>query len=333
MTTTHQHDLRPWTHSHTFHQGNPRGEQRTRWVLAVTVLTMGFEIGAGWWTGSLALLADGWHMGTHALALGVATWAYGLSRRHAQDSRYAFGTWKIEVLGSFASALALAMVAGNIAFESIWRLTHPQALQALDALVATVIGLVVNLVCVAILHGAQGHDNHHHHGHGHAHAPHDHDHSQGGQDLNLRAVYTHVLADALTSVLAIVALAGALWQGWQWLDPAVGLLGAIVIAVWAWGLLRQSSAVLLDREMDHPLLAQIRSLLENDGDTRVADLHVWRIGRAQFSAMACVVADRPLSAMQYRTRLAPLSALVHLAIEVNQCPDVQAADSGAGRVA
>jgi cation diffusion facilitator family transporter len=311
--TPHQHDLGSYSHSHVFHQGNPLSEQRTRWVLWITLLTMGFEIGAGWWTGSLALLADGWHMGTHALALGVASWAYAISRRHALDTRYAFGTWKIEVLASFASAMILGLVAANIAFESVSRLLHPQPLMARDALMVSVLGLVVNLVCAALLHTP-------HHAHDH-HGAHDHDHHHHDKDLNLQAVYVHVLADALTSLLAIAALIGALWQGWQWLDPLVGLLGAVLIAIWAMGLLKQSSTVLLDREMDNPLGQQIRLALEHDGDTRVTDLHLWRVGQEKFSAMVCVVADEPLTALGYRDRLAKLTSLVHMAIEVNRCPN------------
>ncbi|CAN7614864.1 CDF family Co(II)/Ni(II) efflux transporter DmeF [Rhizobacter sp. LjRoot28] len=325
----HEHDLGPWTHSHVFDQGNASGERRTRWVLALTLLTMAGEIAAGWWTGSMALLADGWHMGTHALALGVAAWAYWLSRRHANDPRYAFGTWKIEVLAGFASALALAFVAMGIVVESALRLWRPEPIAASDALVVAVVGLAVNLASAWLLHGAEGghahghgHDRHDHHGHGHEHHGHDHGHGhEGGADINLRAAYVHVLADALTSVFAIGALLGALWLGWTWLDPAVGIMGAVVIAVWSVGLLRQSSAVLLDREMDHPVAAEIREAIESDGDARVADLHVWRVGRAQFAAVVSLVADAPLAPADYRARLAVHEELVHVSVEVNRCPN------------
>ncbi len=352
--TTHLHDLSPWQHSHHFDTGNRRGEARTRWVLAITLVTMAAEIAGGWWTGSMALLADGWHMGTHALALGVAALAYALARRHAGDARYAFGTWKIEVLGSFASALVLGLVAVGIVFESALRLWKAEPLAAETALVVAVIGLVVNLVSAWLLHGADDahghshghahgsvhekahaqraeHASHEHahedsHGHGHAHA---HPHAEpsavasmahGGHDLNLRAAYVHVLADALTSVFAIGALAGALWLGWWWLDPLVGVLGAVVIGVWAVGLMRESTDVLLDREMDNPLTQQIRTTLESDGDAVVADLHLWRVGRDQFAAIACVVADAPLAPAVYRERLAGHKQLVHLSLEVNRCP-------------
>ena len=323
----HAHDLSPWQHDHRFDAGNRRGETRTRWVLAITIVTMVAEIAAGWWTGSMALLADGWHMGTHALALGVAALAYSLARHHAADTRFSFGTWKIEVLGSFASALVLGIVAVGIVVESGLRLWRAEPIAIETALVVAVIGLIVNLASAWLLHGAD--DGH---GHAHAHGGHDHDHdhdhhehagrAQGpkGHDLNLRAAYVHVLADALTSVLAIGALAGALWLGWWWLDPLVGVLGAVVIGVWAVGLMRESSAVLLDREMDHPLAHEIRQDLESDGDAKVADLHVWRVGRTQYAAIACVVADSPFAPSVYRARLARHEELVHLSLEVNRCP-------------
>ncbi len=366
--TSHSHDLRPWQHSHVFDVGNRQGEQRTRWVLAITLLTMVVEIGAGWWTGSMALLADGWHMGTHALALGVAAVSYALARRHAGDSRYAFGTWKIEVLGSFTSAVVLGLVSLGIVFESVGRLWRSEAISAQTALIVAVSGLVVNLVSAWLLHGADGGHDHAGHSHGpkghgpdmqaahglheahakahghehphvdpHPHQPHDshdshghpHPHSHahapqaGGQDLNLRAAYVHVLADALTSVFAIGALAAALWLGWVWLDPLVGLMGAAVIGVWAVGLMKQSAAVLLDREMDHPLTRQIRDTLESDGDAKVADLHLWRVGRDKFAAVVSVVADAPLAPSVYRERLAPFTPLAHVSIEVNRCPHGQ----------
>jgi cation diffusion facilitator family transporter len=327
-TNTHAHDLSPWQHSQQFDTGNRKGEARTRWVLAITVVTMVAEILSGWWTGSMALLADGWHMGTHALALGVATAAYALARRHASDTRYAFGTWKIEVLGSFASALVLGLVAVGIVFESALRLWKAEPLSAQTALIVAVVGLVVNLLSAWLLHGADDHG--HQHGadaHGHAKHDHGHDHHHDHQpaqkeahDLNLRAAYVHVLADALTSVLAIAALAAALWLGWWWLDPLVGVLGAVVIGVWAVGLMRQSAAVLLDREMDNPLTQQIRSTLESDGDAKVADLHVWRVGRDKFAAIACVVADAPLEPSIYHARLSSIEQLAHLSLEVNRCP-------------
>ncbi len=383
MTTSlqaHTHDLAPWHHSHHFDAGNRAGEARTRWVLALTLATMLAEVGAGWWTGSMALLADGWHMGTHALALGIAALAYAVARGHRDDSRYAFGTWKIEVLGGFASALVLALVALAIAAESALRLWRAEPIAAQAALVVAAIGLLVNLVSAWLLHGAagshghgahdahghHGHRSHHHghghthrqshdhsHGHSHGHGHHDHSHDPGhshdrlqhdahghshgpaneaaaqpaalsvnaasSADLNLRGAYLHVLADALTSVLAIVALSAALWLGWWWLDPLVGVLGAVMIALWAKGLLHESANVLLDREMDHPLTEQLRRTLESDGDAKVADLHLWRVGREQFAAVVCIVADVPLAPATYRERLAAHHELVHVSVEVNRC--------------
>ncbi len=318
----HSHDLSPWQHSHVFDAGNRRGEARTRAVLVVTLITMVVEIGAGWWSGSMALLADGWHMGTHALALGVAAAAYALARRHARDTRFSFGTWKIEVLGSFASALVLALVAVGIVIESAGRLWRAEPIAIEFALIVAVTGLVVNLLSAWLLHGAGegGADAGHAHEHAHEHAGHAHAHEHHGHDLNLRAAYVHVLADALTSVLAIGALAGALWLGWWWLDPLVGVAGALVIGVWAVGLLRESAAVLLDREMDPALTQRIRTALESDGDAVVADLHVWRVGRGQLAAIVCIVADAPLAPSAYRERLAVHQQLVHVSVEVNRCP-------------
>lgn len=318
----HTHDLSPWAHSHVFDTGNRSGEHRTRWVLLLTLVTMVVEIGVGWWTGSMALLADGWHMGTHALALGVAAGAYWLARKHAHDARYAFGTWKIEVLGGFASALVLALVAVGIVGESVLRLWRAEPLDAGPALVVAVSGLVVNLLSAWLLHGAEGHEHHHHHGHDHGHA---HEHHGHGHDMNLRAAYVHVLADALTSVLAIGALAAAFWMGWTWLDPLVGLLGAVVIGIWALGLIRETSAVLLDRENDHPVAQEVREAIESDGDARVADLHVWRVGRDKFAVVVAVVADAPLEPSAYRQRLAVHEELVHVSVEVNRCPHAAAA--------
>ena len=319
--TDHSHDLSPWQHSHAFDAGNRRGEARTRWVLALTLVTMVVEIAAGWWTGSMALLADGWHMGTHALALGVAALAYALARRHAHDTRFTFGTWKMEVLGSFASALVLGLVAVGIVMESAARLWRAEPIAIEFALIVAGIGLVVNLVSAWLLHGAGEGGEHIGHDHAdHVHEDHSHTHHHHGHDLNLRAAYVHVLADALTSVLAIGALAGALWLGWWWLDPLVGVAGALVIGVWAVGLLRESAAVLLDREMDGPLTQQIRFTIESDGDAAVADLHVWRVGREQFAAIVCVVADAPLAPSSYRERLAVHPQLVHVSVEVNRCP-------------
>jgi cation diffusion facilitator family transporter len=322
----HAHDLSPWQHRHDYAADRAGAERRTHWVIGITLVMMVAEIGAGWWWHSMALLADGWHMGTHAAAIGVAALSYALARRWAGDARFSLGPWKVEVLGAYTSAVLLGVVAIGIAVESALRLWRPEPVAYDQSLVVAVIGLVVNAVCAKLLHGgpvdgalAQGHGHDHAHGHdGHGHHGHDHGNS-GGADLNLKAAYLHVLADAATSVLAIAALLAGKLAGWGWLDAAVGLLGAALIAVWSIGLVRQTSKILLDREMDDPLSGDVRRRLESDGDARVADLHLWRVGDARFACQATLVADAPLAPDAYRERLRDLDALAHVSIEVNRC--------------
>lgn len=310
------HDLSGWQHSHAFDPGNPAGERRTWIVVAITALTMVAEIVAGIFTGSMALLADGWHMATHVVALSIAGIAYVLARRWSGDERFAFGTWKIEVLGAFSSALLLLVVALAMGVESVHRMVRPQPIQFEIALAVAFIGLLVNLASAWVLH-ARGADPHHDHvRHEHAH---DHDHHHHHHDLNLRSAYAHVLTDAITSVLAIAALAAGLWAGWAWLDPAMGLVGAGVIAWWAKGLISDSARVLLDREMDAPVVQQVRDAIQSDGDAEIADLHVWRVGRSSYAAVLCVVARQPLSPAVYRERVAGIPSLAHVSVEVNRC--------------
>ena len=329
------HDAREWEMPHQFDEGNPAAERGTRWVLGITLVMMLAEIVAGYLTNSMALLADGWHMSSHAVAIGMAAVAYAMARRHAHDARYAWGTWKIEVLGGFASAFALVGVAGVMAWSSVERLLSPLPIQYGEAMWVAAVGLVVNLVCAKILHGAHdhGHGEHDHHDHGHDHG---HAHDVGGHqghahgeghtdhhDVNLQSAYVHVLTDAMTSVLAIAALAGGSMFGWQWLDPAIGLFGSVVVAVWAIGLLRDSSAVLLDREMHGPIVEQLRSALlapANGGDIDIADLHVWRVGRARYACIVGLVTHRAdLEPQQVRAWLRDLPALYHVSVEINHC--------------
>ncbi|HUP98645.1 MAG TPA: CDF family Co(II)/Ni(II) efflux transporter DmeF [Usitatibacter sp.] len=316
------HDLSDFRHNHAFDPGNAAGERRTWIVVGITAVTMLAEIVAGWLTGSMALLADGWHMATHVVALSIAGFAYLLARRWSRDERFAFGTWKIEVLGAFTSALLLGVVALAMIWESVERLLAPQEIQFAPALAVAVAGLLVNLASAWVLHAPRGHHDHHGHAHGHhSHDHHDHDHhAHHGEDLNLRSAYVHVLTDAFTSVLAIVALAAGLWAGWAWLDPVMGLVGAGVIAWWAKGLVADSARVLLDREMDAPVVGEIRSAIQSDGDAEIADLHVWRVGRAAYAAVITVVAHRPLTPAAYRERVAAIPTLVHVSVEVNRCP-------------
>ncbi len=320
------HDLSAWRHEHAFDAGNRAGERRTWIVVAITAVTMVAEIAGGWITGSMALLADGWHMGTHVAALAMAGIAYALARRWARDERFAFGTWKIEVLGAFSSALVLAIVALAMAVESVLRLLQPQSIAFGSALAVAVVGLVVNLVSAFVLVGRDhGHRHDHHHDHDHDHGQEHHPDGRESRegahgDLNLRAAYVHVLTDAITSVLAIVALAAGMIAGWAWLDPVMGLVGAGVIAWWAKGLLSQSARVLLDREMDTPVAAAVREAIECDGDAEIADLHVWRVGRARHACIVAIVAREPLTPDDYRERLAGIASLAHVSVEVNRCP-------------
>ena len=291
-----KHDLTRWAHDHSYSAGNAAAERGTRLVMWITIATMLVEIVAGWWFNSMALLADGWHMSSHALAIGLSAFAYGAARKYAADPSFAFGTWKIEVLASYTSAIFLLGVAAAMIFGSIERLLAPQTIHYPEAMAVTVLGLVVNLVCALILGKAHGHDHHHEHGHNHAHehAHHDHD------DLNLKAAYIHVVTDAATSVLAIAALAGGWFYGWAWLDPATGIVGAVLVALWAKNLIVQSGRVLLDREMDHPVVAKIRDVIAQlpaAGQTELTDLHVWRVGTGAYAcALSLLTHDQTLTA-------------------------------------
>ena len=323
----HTHDLSDWIHSHTFDQGSRAAERGTRWVMWITAVMMVFEIAAGWWYNSMALLADGWHMSSHAVALGLSAFAYAAARKYALDPRFAFGTWKIEVLAGFSSALFLCGVAVWMVVGSVERLLDSKPIHYEEAIVIAVLGLLVNIVCAVILGRSHEHHDHAHHAH-HGHS-HDHHHSGHHQDLNLKAAYLHVVADAATSVLAIVALIGGLIWGWSWLDPAMGIVGAILVAVWAKGLLIETGKVLLDREMDHPVVDEIREVVETGveaGDTRVIDLHVWRVGKQVYScALSVVTHDTSLTPEAIRKQLAVHEEIVHCTIEIQLCADIAAA--------
>jgi len=319
----HTDNLSPWSHDHIFDRGSHAAERGTRLVMWITAATMVVEIVAGWWFNSMALLADGWHMSSHAFAIGVSAFAYAAARRHARDPRFAFGTWKIEVLGGFASAIFLLGVAAMMVFGSAERLLAPQTIHYQEAMIVAALGLVVNVVCALILGHAHDHHDDRHHGHDDHHHDHHHGHAHG-DDLNLKSAYLHVIADAATSVLAIAALAGGWLYGWSWLDPVMGIVGAVLVAIWAKGLLIETSKVLLDREMDHPLVAEIREVVESGpaaGDTRIADLHVWRVGKGNFAcALTVVTHDRQLTPDRVRTQLAEHEEIVHATIEIHCCP-------------
>jgi len=326
-------DLATLRHGHTFETDRPvEGERRTRWVVGITVTMMVAEIVAGSLFRSMALLADGWHMGTHAAALGVAAFAYAYARRHAADPRYSFGTGKVGALAGFASAVGLAVVSLLVLGESASRLASPVAIAFDEAIAVAFVGLLVNLLCAWLLKGEEhGHDpgHPHGHGHGHGHGPaHDaeggHRHGHGGghahhRDHNLRAAYLHVLADALTSVFALVALGTGKVLGWTWMDPVMGIVGALVIARWSFGLLRDTSAVLLDAEVGAALRDAIRAAVEVAGD-RVTDLHVWRVGPRHHAAIVAVATTAGASARAIRERLRPFPDLAHLTVEVHPLP-------------
>lgn len=290
-------------HDHVFlgsaHEENAK---RTLWVVALTVVMMVGEIAAGYVTGSMALLADGFHMATHAGALGIAAAAYAYAKRHASSSRYSFGTGKVGDLGGFASALILGMVSLAIGVESVMRLLQPTEVQFGTATLIAIVGLIVNIVSALLLgHGhSNGHD-HDHHGHGHG-------------DNNLKSAYVHVIADALTSVLAIAALLAGRYLGWVWLDPVIGIVGAIVIARWAWSLMRVTSAVLLDQTDEH-VAEEIRELVEKPGDATITDLHVWRVGPEAHAAIVSVLGEATASAESIRERLKPVHEVSHLTVE------------------
>jgi cation diffusion facilitator family transporter len=312
----HSQSLEPWRHPHVFLGASHAHNERRVWlVVGLTALMMVAEIAAGLLFGSMALLADGWHMATHAAALSISAFAYRFARRHADDARFSFGTGKVGELAAFASASILGLIAVLIAYESVMRLFSPVSIRFDEALGVAVIGLAVNLVSAWLLFDEEhrhGHDGHHHdHERGHRH--------HRSHDTNIRAAYLHVLADALTSILAIVALLVGRFQGWVWLDPVIGIVGALVIARWSAGLMRSAGAVLLDMVPDDGLAAEIRKAMEVDGD-RVADLHVWQLGPGHFGVIVTVVSDRPKTPDACKARLAGLQGLSHVTVEVQACP-------------
>lgn len=326
QTTQYAAEMARLRHDHVFDTGNKAAERGSRLVMWITAAMMVVEIAAGWWFNSMALLADGWHMSSHALAIGLSALAYSSARKYANDGRFAFGTWKIEILAGYTSAVFLLGIAILMAFSSIERIFSPQPIHYRDAIIIAVIGLVVNIVCAVILGDAHDHGDGHGHGHEHAHG-HEHEHASHGKDerahhdLNLRSAYVHVIADAATSVLAIVALVGGWIYGWAWLDPMMGIVGAALVAVWAKNLIINTGKVLLDREMDAPVVEEIREVVAVSSqslDTILVDLHVWRVGKNAYScAMSLLTSDANLTARHVREQLAVHEEIVHATIEVN----------------
>lgn len=294
----------PWHHEHDFTLIHDKGERRTRVVLWLTIVMMVIEIVTGTLFGSMALLADGWHMGTHVAAFGITLFAYAYTRRHKDDPAYAFGTGKVGVLGGFASSIALLVVALVMLVESLGRLFEPHTILFDEAIAVAFLGLAVNLASAVLL----GHHHDHDHGHHHHH------------DHNLRGAYLHVIADALTSVLAIVALMAGKHFGWHWMDALMGIVGAVIISRWGLGLIRETAPLLLDASIDAEVKAQIVAVIDEDPQTEITDLHVWRVGPAHYALILCIVTDTPRTAAHYKSLLAPFPQVAHATVEVHTRP-------------
>lgn len=301
----HIHCMDQYRHPHSQGTGSERIERRIRWVMALTLATMGAEIGAGWLFGSLALLADGWHMASHSLAFLIALFAYSFARRHASDPKFTFGTGKVDALGGFASAIILGMVALAMIWEAVSRIQSPTPIAYTEAIGVAALGFVVNLASVLIL-DPPWEDHHHDHDH----------HGEEQQGHSMKATYLHVLADLITSIGAIGALLAGLFLSWDWLDPLAGMAGAIVIAIWSYGLLRTTSRDLMDEISDPALVETIRQRIEADADNRIADLHLWAIEHDRLAAIISVVTHYPRPPAHYKALLAAIPHLGHVTVEV-----------------
>ncbi|RPJ13519.1 MAG: cation transporter [Desulfobacteraceae bacterium] len=300
----HIKNLETWKHSHDFAVIHKKGERRTARVLFLTAATMVIEIIAGAAFGSMALLADGWHMGTHVAAFMITIFAYKYARKHQNTSRFTFGTGKVTVLGGFASAVALFVVALVMSVESVQRIFAPQIIHFNEAIGVAVLGLFVNVVCAFTLQADHEHLDEH------SHQSHDH---------NLKAAYYHVLADALTSVLAIIALVSGKMFGWNWLDPVMGIIGAVVITRWSYILLKETSPILLDENIEENRRSLIRGIIESDSDNRICDLHLWKVGPNDYAVLVSLVTHFPKPVEYYKNLLKDIDNLSHMTIEINQC--------------
>ena len=318
----HEHEgLRDWEHDHNYLTAQHSHAERNTWrVIVLTAVMMVVEVIAGTMLGSMALLADGWHMASHVSALGISAFAYAYARRHAANARYSFGTWKVGVLGGFSSAVVLGVIAALIAWESLGRFAEPLAIDFDDAILVACIGLAVNLLSAWML------DVPHEHEHGHGEGNDEPAHVAAGahgaahHDHNLRAAYMHVVADALTSVFAIAALLTGKYLGWVWMDPLMGVVGACIIARWSFGLVRDTSRVLLDGDVEPELAENLRRCIERHADNRIVDLHLWRVGPQQLSVIISLVTHEPLPPEHYKQLLDGMIDLSHVTVEVNRCP-------------
>ncbi|WP_394230678.1 CDF family Co(II)/Ni(II) efflux transporter DmeF [Shewanella colwelliana] len=335
------HNNAPWQHEHNFATVNTQGERNTRYVLYLTLITMVAEIVAGTIYGSMALLADGWHMGTHAAAFLITLFAYSYAKKYAKDPKFAFGAGKVSVLGGFTSAIALGLVALLMIVESVNRLLNPENIHFNEAIFVAFIGLTVNVLSVFLLKDHHSHDHGHSHGHSHGHhhshehhhhvshkhdAEHCHEETSGNKakkthDHNLRAAYFHVMADALTSLLAIAALLFGKYLGLNWLDPVMGVVGAVIITSWAWGLVKQTGPILLDASIEQGYVEQVVKCIEQAGTDHVADIHVWPVSADHYAAIISVVTHENKDARYFTEQLSRFERINHLTIEVHSCDD------------
>ena len=301
-------------HHHQFDKGNPLAQKKILWATILTGVMMIAEISGGMIFNSMALLADGWHMSSHMVALGLAYLAYRAARYYSADSRFCFGSWKIEVLAGYSSAILLMVVAIVMGFSSIERLFNPVIIYYNDAIGIAVVGLMVNLVCAWLLH-----DDHSDHHHSHHHSEHEHSHGHDHQDLNQKAAFIHVVADAATSVLAIIALFAGKYFGWNFLDAVLGIIGAMLVAKWSWGLIRQTGKILLDAEMQEPVVEEIKQVIEQfDSMIKLMDLHVWQVGKGKFSCILSLqTSNQFLTPQAIKQALSIHEEIVHASIEIN----------------
>lgn len=312
----HNEQIELWQHNHLFNADKKAVEKRTLIVVIITFVTMIAEILFGWISNSMALLADGWHMGTHAFALGISLIAYIAARKYAKDETFTFGTWKIEILGAYTSAVVLGIVGVIMIYSSIERIINPLNIYYNQALFVAILGLLVNLVCAVILNSSGHAHEHGHHHHGEdEHSHHKHEH----EDLNLKSAYLHVVADAMTSVLAIVALLGAKYFNFIWLDPFMGIVGAGLIIRWSFLLLKDTGGILLERENDNPIADEIKTEIESDGDSKICDMHIWKVAQNKYACIVSLVTARNYSIEAYKARLNKIHELAHVTIEVNEC--------------
>ncbi|MCX6826742.1 MAG: CDF family Co(II)/Ni(II) efflux transporter DmeF [candidate division Zixibacteria bacterium] len=308
----HQNNIQIYQHLHNFHEVKESNIEKVSFVVIITMLTMVAEIIFGWIFNSMALLSDGWHMATHASALGITLFTYFIAKKHRNDSRYSFGTWKVEILGAYTSAILLGIVGLFVIYSSLGRIFNPVNIHYNQALIVAFIGLGVNIFCAVILNsGRDASHRHNHDEHGHTH--------HITHDLSIRSAYLHVMADVLTSVFAILALLGAKLFHLSILDPLMGVLSSILIFRWSFGLLKETSAILLDKDKNQDLINEIKAIIENDDDTVISDLHLWKVGQNKYSCILSLVASKPRNINEYKESLKKVHELAHINIEIVKC--------------